>query len=139
MNEQYGSSVESMLRDLIKRVEKIEAALRSGPGMQIGKASGSFNIPSTGYPGVPSSGAELYVSGSSLRVVDSSGTDRPVGGSVTPGDTPQYPTSFSSPATVTGTVTDTVYNALRADCAMLQVCLRDVINEAAATGLWPSP
>jgi hypothetical protein len=55
------------------------------------------------------------------------------------GSTPQYPTSFESPASVTGTVTDTVYNALRRDCAMLQVCIRSIINNGAAMGLWPAP
>lgn len=139
MIDQYGSDQSRIIQDLIRRVEKLEANQRSGPGLQIGQASGSFNIPSTGYPGTPASGADLYVSGSTLRFVDSSGTDRQVGSEIVPGSTPQYPTSFTSPASIVSPPTASDYNALRVDAAMLQVCLRDVINEAAATGLWPAP
>ncbi|MFF4989619.1 hypothetical protein ACFY19_20670 [Streptosporangium saharense] len=133
---QFPADQTRIIQDLMRRVEKLEAQLRAGPGLTIGKASGAFNLPTTGAA-TPSSGANLIYDGSQVRYVDSSGTSRALG--VTQTTTPQYPVSFTSPATISGTPSASNYNALRADAAMLQVCLRDVINRGAAIPLWPSP
>ncbi|MFC3980159.1 hypothetical protein [Streptosporangium jomthongense] len=136
MTDLYGTDLSRIIQDLLKRIERLEAAQRSGPGLTVGKASGPFNLPS-GSAATPPSGANLIYDGSMVRYVDSSGTNRPLG--IVQTTTPQYPTSFTSPASIVSAPTASNYNALRADAAMLQVCLRDVINRGAAIPLWPSP
>ncbi|MEU6725456.1 hypothetical protein ABZ917_17250 [Nonomuraea wenchangensis] len=57
-----------------------------------------------------------------------------------PVTTPTYPASFSSPATVSGTVQDTHYNLLRADVVNQTFTpLREVINRLATAGIWLPP
>jgi hypothetical protein len=57
-----------------------------------------------------------------------------------PVTTPTYPASFSSPATVSGTVLPEHYNLLRADVvAQTFNILREVINRLATVGVWPEP
>ncbi|GAA3441073.1 hypothetical protein [Planomonospora venezuelensis] len=73
---QFGADQTRIIQDLIRRVEKLEAAQRSGPGMTIGQASSEFTLPDVGAPATPSGGAVLYSSAGSLRWKDSSGTDR---------------------------------------------------------------
>lgn len=137
MTEKYGLDLERILKDLSRRLARVEAALKVKPGLNIVRASGAFNLPTTFGATRPDTGASLYHDGSTLRMIDASGNDTPVGG-VNMTTRPQYPSSFSSPATISGTPTAANYNALRADAAMLQVCLRDVINRGAEIPLWPS-
>lgn len=51
-----------------------------------------------------------------------------------------WPGSFTSPATVSGTVPDTAYNALRADIVSeLHTTVRALLNAGYAAGWWPNP
>lgn len=75
MNEEFGDGLDRIIQDLTRRIQKLEAGQRSGPGLQIGQASGPFLIPSTSTPSTPPSGVYLYVSGSTARWRSSSGAD----------------------------------------------------------------
>ncbi|MBF8194395.1 hypothetical protein ITP53_53815 [Nonomuraea sp. K274] len=99
MTDQYGTSLETMLRDIERRLQKLETAVRTKPALNL--------------PDIP--------------VLD------------VPGVAPTYPGSFSSPATVSGTVEPVHYNALRADIvAQLHGPLREVIQSGRGSGLWRS-
>lgn len=129
------------LRALEQAVKDLRASITNQGGYTT--ASAGLIIPNQGFPPAPASGGRLTASSDEPIWTEASGSTYSLVPSppFTGTSTPQYPTSFSSPATVTGTVTDTVYNALRADCAMLQVCIRSIINNGAATSprLWPAP
>ncbi|MFB4294784.1 hypothetical protein ACBI99_44645 [Nonomuraea sp. ATR24] len=60
MADVYGSGLEHMLQDLIRRVQKLEAGQRGGPGLTVGQASGAFLLPATTTPAAPDNGAYLY-------------------------------------------------------------------------------
>lgn len=136
MTDRFGVDLERILQDFARRLARLESAAKVRQGLIVGKASGAFNLPETGSAAQPDSGASLYHDGSTLRLIDSSGNDTPLGG-VTQTSRPQYPASFQS-SNISGTPTSAQYNALRADAAMLQVCLRDVINRGADIPLWPT-
>ncbi|MCG5220256.1 hypothetical protein [Streptosporangium sp. KLBMP 9127] len=138
MVEQFGSDLTTIIRDLTRRIEKLESGQRAGPGLTIGQASGAFLLPSAATPGTPAGGGYLFASGGTPYWKDSSGSAYPLTPAppVTPGPAPQYPGSFDSPATIGGTPTASNYNDLRADAAMLQVCLRSVIESGRTVPIW---
>lgn len=126
MTDQFGANLERIIQDLAKRVQKLEASQRGGPGLTVGKASGPFLLPNAGPAGNPASGVYLYVSGTTLRQRDSTGLDRPVGNSaanvIVPAITaPNAPASYNqAQAQAISDGLATTYNALIA----LHVTLR---------------
>lgn len=134
MTSLYGNNLETLLRDLIRRVEKLEAGQRSGPGLTIGRSSGAFLLPATSPPDAPSGGVYIYSNLSERFSVSDVG-----GEGVVPrqGPAPDYPSSFTSPPSIGSPPTATQYNQLRDDAAMLQVCLRSVINSGRDGGTFP--
>ncbi|MER7363564.1 hypothetical protein [Nonomuraea wenchangensis] len=101
MTDPYGASLERILRDLERRLQKLETAQRAGPGLIVGKASGAFNLP-TASADIPADGASIYWDGTRFRYTDESGNDRPFGGGVAPfvgplsGSVDPAPASYTS-------------------------------------------
>ncbi|MEV4020155.1 hypothetical protein AB0J35_57735 [Nonomuraea angiospora] len=133
------------LADRIRALEQAVRDLKSSITNQspLVSASAGWIIPNQAFPPAPPSGGHLTASGNEPIWTEAGGAtyslvpSPPFTGTITP----QYPTSFSSPATIVSAPTAQNYNDLRADAAMLQVCLRDVINKGATTTprLWPTP
>jgi hypothetical protein len=131
----YPGDAAARIRQLEKDVEELKALLRQRPATtsaSLGWRMANMSIPSVG-PGeiqIGSNDGELYVQ-------TESGTKRLPS---LPGAAPDYPGSFSSPATVSGTVQDTHYNLLRSDVVnQLFNPLRDLIEKGRVTGgsgLW---
>lgn len=78
MNDQFPAGQDRIIADLLRRVQKLEAAQRSGPGLNIGSASGPFFLPNSGTPANPSGGALIYASGGDFRVLTSGGVVKPI-------------------------------------------------------------
>jgi hypothetical protein len=124
-----GNFVETV-EDLRRRVEELEALLNARKPLT--SASQGWRMANMTIPSV--SAGEIHVGSNddALFVQTSSGTTRLP---AVPGAAPTYPGSFSSPATVSGTVQDTHYNQLRADVvAHLHGPLRDLIEKGRTTG-----
>lgn len=140
MEERHGTDLLTIIRDLTRRLEKLEATQRAGPGATIGQASGPFLVPSTSTPSTPGSGSYLYTSGSELRWRSTAGDyslippDPP-----SPVSAPDWPESFDSPASISIAPSASDYNKLRADAAGLHDDLRTVILRGVAYGVWLDP
>ncbi|MEU4332320.1 hypothetical protein [Nonomuraea dietziae] len=140
MEQQFGTDLMTIIRDLTRRLEKLEAGQRAGPGLNVGQASGPFLVPSTSTPSTPGSGAYLYTSGSTLRWRSTSGdyslipTPPP-----SPASAPNWPESFDSPASIVSPPSASDYNLLRADTAGLHNDLRSVILRGVQYGAWLDP
>jgi hypothetical protein len=143
MEQQFGSDLTTILRDLTRRIEKIEASLRAGPGLSIGQASGPFLLPSGATPATPGSGAYFYVDGANVARWRSTAGDYSLvpPSPPSPASAPNWPESFSSPASIVNPPTASDYNLLRSDCAGLHDDLRSVILRGVDFGAWldPSP
>lgn len=136
MTDQYPGALERTLRDIERRLQRLEASQKAGRGLNIGQASGAFLLPNSPTPGTPQGGAYLYSSGGQVRWRDSSGVDHALPGSAS--TAPTWPGSFTSPATISSAPTAAHYNALRSDCAdILHASLRSVILVGREAGVWP--
>ena len=114
-----------IIRELERRMEALEAQARTRPGMEVGRASGPFLIPSTATPPAPVSGGYLYFSGGTLRQRTPSG-DRPVGGH---GAAVPNPDSIDAPILSSGaSVVGSDYNTLRGDVVDLRSDLLDLLG-----------
>lgn len=137
---------EDRFRALERRVNDLFTSIQNRSGTVV--ASQGWLLRAMSDPATPPTGdVYIYASGGRLWARSTLG-DVPlepipdIPPPFTGTSTPQYPLSFSSPATVTGTVQDTHYNLLRADIVnQLFLPLRDVINKGATTSppLWPAP
>jgi len=133
----YPDNLPDRIRQLERDVEELKTLLRQRPPLTA--ASQGWRMSDMAIPSVGPGEVQIGSNGGELFVATESGTKR-LNQLDVPGATPAYPSSFSSPATVTGTVQDTHYNLLRADVvAQLHTPLRDVINKGASIGLWPAP
>jgi hypothetical protein len=129
-----------IIKALERRIEALEAQVRQRPGAPVTKATAPFTIPGAA-PSTPASGVQIGVSGGKIvfQHADGSTETIPELNLNLPGAAPTYPASFSSPATVSGTVQDTHYNLLRSDIVnQLFNPLRDLIEKGRASGLWLS-
>jgi hypothetical protein len=125
MTDRFGTGLDRILLDLDRRLQKLEAGQRSGPGLTIGQASGPFLIPSASTPAAPPSGGYLYFSGGTLRQ-RTPGGDRPVGGQGAPVPDPD---SIDAPIlNSSATVVGSDYNTLRGDVFDLRSDLMDLIS-----------
>lgn len=116
-------------------VNELKALLKSRPALT--GASQGWRMANMTIPSVSAGEIHIGANDDDFYVSTSDGTKR-ISTIAAPGTRPDYPTSFDSPATIGGTPTAQNYNDLRADAAMLQVCVRSVIDEGATIGLWPS-
>jgi hypothetical protein len=138
----YPRGLEDRLEALERKVDQLFASIQNR--QPVTTASAGWIIPNNdGDSSLIDSGGHLGASADEPVWTEANGSTYSLkpSPSFSGTSTPQYPTSFTSPATVIGTVPDTAYNALRADAAMLQVCIRSIINNGATTSpaLWPSP
>lgn len=127
------------IRKLEQDVRDLKSSITNRGGLTT--ASAGWIIPNQGSPGAPGDGGHLTASGDEPLWTEASGASYSLVPTPppSPASAPNWPDSFSSPATVTGTVTDTVYNLLRADCAGLHDDLRSVILRGVAFGAWLDP
>jgi hypothetical protein len=129
-----GNFVETV-EDLRRRVEELEALLTARKPLT--SASQGWRLPDMTVPTVGPGEIHFGSNGGEPFFQTESGTKRLP---TLPGAAPAYPGSFSSPATVSGTVQDTHYNQLRADVVThLHGPLRDLIEKGRVTGgsgLW---
>lgn len=135
--DRYPDDLFAVIRELTSRVEQLEAQLRQRAPLTT--ASQGWRMTDMAIPSVGPGEIQIGSNGGELFVATSSGTQRLQQLNV-PVTTPTYPASFSSPATVSGTVQDTHYNLLRADVVNQTFTpLREVINRLATAGLWAPP
>jgi hypothetical protein len=134
----YKRGLEDRIADLERQVQQLFSSIQNRQG--ITSASAGLVIPPRATPPTPDSGGHIYASGSEPMWRGASGETYSLTPSppISPGPAPQYPTSFSSPASITGDPTASNYNELRADAAMLQVCLRSVIESGRTVPIWDS-
>lgn len=100
LHDPMGSDQVTIVKDLERRIAALETLVRTVTGAPVTKASSAFLLPNTAPAGTPASGIYLYVSGTTLRQRDSTGTDRAVGNSaanvIVPGITaPDAPGGYS--------------------------------------------
>lgn len=130
----YADDLFEQIRQLTARVALLEAQLKQRPALTA--ASQGWRMTEMAIPTVDDGEIHIGANDGELFVTTSSGTKRLNQVNV-PGVRPTYPASFSSPATVSGTVQDTHYNALRADVVnQLFNPLRELINSGDDIGLW---
>ncbi|MER7361953.1 hypothetical protein [Nonomuraea wenchangensis] len=124
------------IRQLERDVEELKALLSARQPLTA--ASQGWRMADMGIPSVSAGQVQIGSNGGDFYVATASGVKRIPDLSL-PGVTPDYPTSFTSPATIGSAPTAANYNALRADAAMLQVCVRSIINRGASIKFWPAP
>lgn len=137
MPDVFPSDPMQRIRQLERDVEELKALLKQRQPLTT--ASQGWRMTDMSIPSVGSGEIQIGSNGGELFVATASGTQR-LNQLNVPVTTPTYPASFSSPATVSGTVLDTHYNLLRADVVnQLFNILREVINRLATAGVWPAP
>jgi hypothetical protein len=129
----YADDLFEQIRQLTARVALLEAQLKQRPALT--QASQGWRMTEMSIPSVGDGEIHIGANDGELFVTTPSGTKRLNQVNV-PVARPQYPSSFDSPATIGGTPTAENYNDLRADAAMLQVCVRSVIDQGDDIGLW---
>lgn len=132
--DKYPSDLLAEIRQLRAEVAALQAEVKRRPALTT--ASQGWRMKDQSIPAVAEGEIHIGSNNGELFIATASGTQRlqqlnaPVG-------RPTYPASFSSPATVTGTVQPEHYNLLRADVVnQLFNPLREVITAGDAIGLW---
>ena len=137
MPDVFPSDPMQRIRQLERDVEELKALLKQRQPLTT--ASQGWKMTDMSIPTVGPGEIQIGSNAGELFVATENGTQRLPTLNV-PGAAPDYPGSFTSPATVSGTVLDVHYNALRADVvAQLHGPLRDLIEKGRTTtgsGLW---
>lgn len=134
--DKFSGNLADEVAALRAEVAELRAIVRSRPALTT--ASSGWRLKDQDIPDV--SGDEVHIGSNDgeLFVATSSGVQR-LNQLNAPVSRPTYPASFSSPATVSGTVLPEHYNLLRADVVnQLFNPLREVINRGDDIGLWNS-
>lgn len=134
--DKFSGNLADEVAKLRAEVNELRALLRQRQPLTT--ASQGWRMTDMSIPSVGPGEVQIGSSGGDLFVATSSGVKR-IPDLDVPGAAPTFPASFSSPATVSGTVQDTHYNLLRADIVnQLFEPLRDLIIKGRASGLWLS-
>lgn len=135
--DKFSGNLADEVSRLRAEVNELRALVRQRQPLT--QASQGWRMSDMSIPSVGPGEIQIGSNNGELFVATESGTQR-LNQLEVPGTTPTYPASFSSPATVSGTVQDTHYNLLRADVvAQTFTPLREVINSLAAVGIWAPP
>lgn len=134
--DKFSGNLADEVAQLRAELNELKALVRQRPALTT--ASQGWKMTDMTIPSVGPGEIQIGSNGGDLFVATDSGTKR-IPDLNTPGAAPTYPASFSSPATVSGTVQDTHYNLLRADVVnQLFNPLRDLIEKGRTSGLWLS-
>lgn len=139
MTMPYPRGLEDRLDALERRVEQLFASIQNRQPLTT--ASQGWQIPNGSLPSAPASGGHLTAAGSEPYWTDSSGSSyslKPPEPSP-PASAPNWPDSFSSPASIVSPPSASDYNLLRSDCAGLHDDLRSVILRGVDFGAWLDP
>lgn len=127
--DKFPAEQQRILRDLEKRIARLEEIARTIAPIPITRASGNFDIPE-GSPSAPESGVRLGASSGRLVVRGAGSSSMTL-----PLNNVSNPPNFSSPSVQSGEfASGAAYTALRADCAALHDSLRDLMNEMRGKG-----
>lgn len=134
--DKFSGNLADEVAQLRAELNELKALVRQRPALT--SASQGWRMSDMSIPSVGPGEIQIGSNAGELFVQTENGTQRLPTLNV-PGAAPTYPSSFSSPATVSGTVQDTHYNLLRADVVnQLFGPLRDLIEKGRASGLWSS-
>ena len=135
--DKFSGNLADEVAALRAEVAELKAIIRARPALTT--ASQGWRMTDMDIPSVAAGEIQIGSNDGDLFVATADGTKRIPTLNI-PGAAPDYPGSFTSPATVSGTVLDVHYNALRADVvAQLHGPLRDLIEKGRTTtgsGLW---
>lgn len=135
--DKFSGNLADEVAQLRAEVDELKALVRQRPALTT--ASQGWKMTDMSIPSVGPGEIQIGSNGGELFVATENGTQRLPTLNV-PGAAPDYPGSFLSPATVSGTVEPAHYNALRKDVVdQLHGPLRDLIEKGRTTtgsGLW---
>lgn len=127
--DKFSGDITDEVARLRAEVNELKAIIRARPALTA--ASQGWLMTNMSIPSVSSGTCHIGCNAGEAFSVNSAGVVKRMHAQ---GSAATYPTSFTSPATVVTGPTPQNYNDLRADAAMLQVCLRSVINVLEAPG-----
>lgn len=134
--DKFSGNIADEVSRLRAEINELKALVRQRSALTT--ASEGWRMKDMSIPNVGPGEIQIGSNGGELFVATDSGVKR-IPDLALPGAAPTYPASFSSPATVSGTVQDTHYNLLRSDIVnQLFNPLRDLIEKGRASGLWLS-